>query len=166
MFGISFLAPVVTFFASIAAKSVPWKWIGIGLAALAIVGIIGAAALHIKHTQDDLISTQKELAVQKLATDLAKLRANQIQDQHNKQVLRAEQLEVVRKNLSEEVAGLRNEIANMDLEVDIESDKPKIAVSRLNARHSDINRMLERASRNIRGSAGADGVQAGPPAGH
>jgi hypothetical protein len=160
---LALFAPVAAFFAS---KTVPWKWIGVGLAALAIVGAIGTAGLLVKNTRDELVKSQKELAIQTIAADLANQRAGQIQDQHNEQVVRAETLEGARKDLSEEVAGLRNEIANMDLEVDIESDKPDVAVTRLNARHSSLNRMLESASRNIRGSAGADGVQAGPSAGH
>jgi hypothetical protein len=142
------------------------KWVSIGALALIITCSIGGGYLYLDNMQTALVESQKALAVQTLAAQLANQRASQIQDQHNEQVVRAETLETQRKDLSEEVTGLRGQIAEMDLEADIESDKPEIAISRLNGRHGDLNRMLERASRNLRGSAGADGVQAGPSARH
>jgi septal ring factor EnvC (AmiA/AmiB activator) len=163
MLGMSFLAPVAAYFAG---KVVPWKWIGIGLAVLAIVGSIGGVVYSVDQLQTKYADSQKALAEQTLATNLANQRAGQIQDQHNEQVRRADALETSRKDLTEDVSKLRAEIDAMDLEQDIESDQPDTAATHLNAGHADLNRMLERASRNLRGRAPVDGTQAGTPGGH
>lgn len=155
MFGIAFLAPVAAFFAG---KIVPWKWIGVGLAVLAILGSIGGGVFYVNNLQAKYTESQKELAIQTLATDLANQRAGQIQSQHDEQVVRVDELEKSRSALSEDVSKLRAEMSALDLEVDIDSDKPEAAdaaIARLNAAHVDLNGLLDRASRNLRGRAPA-----------
>ncbi len=152
---LALFAPITAFFAG---KVLPWKLIGIGLAVLAIVGTIGGGVWYVDNLQDKYAESQKELAVQTLATDLANQRAASIQGQHDEQVVRVGELESARKELNEDVSKLRGEIADMNLEEDIESDKPETAdaaIGRLNAAHRDLNGLLQRASRNLRGRAPA-----------
>ncbi len=131
----------------------PWKLIGVGLAVLAIVGTIGGGVLYVNNLQNKYVESQQELATQKIATEIAEHRAEQVTIQHEFQVARVGVLESVRKELTENISVLRAEIADLNLEEDIESATPDRAIDRLNAAHRDLNGLLERASKNLSGRA-------------
>lgn len=141
-----------------AAKALPWKWIGVGLAALAIALTAGGIYLHIESLQNKLTKTASQLAEQRVLTEAEKARATAIEAQHDVQIERINTLEGQRSAISTEVLALRQQIQDLDIEQDIagdDEDKAKAAIGRLNSRSADLNRLLERAS-------GAGEVRTGP----
>jgi septal ring factor EnvC (AmiA/AmiB activator) len=140
------LATISGFFLS---KSIPWKWIGIGLAALAVVSAIAGGYLYVDHLTSSLAETRAELATETRKAAEADARANAIKAQHDVQIERINKLEDERSTIAQEVLGLRATIQDLDIEEDLasdEEDKANAALGRLNARNLELNRLLDTAS--------------------
>lgn len=152
------MGAIATWFA---AKSIPWKWIGIGLVVIAILASITGGYLYVSHLQNNLVEANAKLASEQVLRQEANARADAIKVQHDSQVIRINALETQRSAIASEVMTLRNTIQNMDIEEDIESDnaeKADAAVASFNAHNRQLNRLLERAS-------GGDQVRSGSGAG-
>jgi hypothetical protein len=132
-----------------ASKAIPWKWIGILVAILILVGVGAGIYLHVDGLKKDLIATNQKLATEELLKKEAEARADDIMTQHSLQVERIETLEDQRRRIAGEVMTLRKTIQDLDIEGDLESDnaeKADGAIARLNARNVQLNRLLEHAS--------------------
>jgi len=161
------MGSIVAFFVS---KEVPWKWIGVFLAVLGLCGVIFAGYLHVENMQKDLEQAKSDLAQERVLKEEAKARSAAILAEHDVQIERINDLEDQRSKIAVEVMGLRNTLANLDIEGDIESDnadKANAAVGRLNARNAELNRMLNSASGSgsVRTGQGAGGKASSPSSG-
>jgi chromosome segregation ATPase len=135
--------------AGLAKVDVPWKWIGIALAALAIALTVGAGYLHIENLKSDLVTKAEQLSEEKQARQLAEATTNALKAEHDVQIARISDLEHQRYDIAVEVTSLRSELAHLDLEQDLESDdeqKSDAAIERLNAAHARLDELLRSAS--------------------
>ncbi len=140
------IATITGFFAK---KLVPWKLIGVGLAALAILATVSGGFLYINNLQNNLVESQRELATQRLKTEFEKARAAAIVFDHDTQVERLQKLEGQKMDIENEAAALRKTIEDINLEEDLNSEdhvKADAAIARLNARNTELNRMQSHES--------------------
>lgn len=154
----------------LAAKELPWKWIGIGLAALAIFATIAFGYMHVEGLKDDLVETRAKLATEQRRSAEAIARADGIKVEHEKQTARLQALESQRSAIAVEVLQLRKTIDEIDLQQDLEGDdetKADAAIDRLNARNRELTRLLEQTSGagelRPRKDPGSEASQAGTP---
>lgn len=133
-----------------AAKSIPWKWIGVGLVVLVVAGALFFGYRHVENLKNDLVEAKIELTTERHLKEQAQALAAQMRAEHNQQVARIQSLEQARSANEKQTSELRALIDEMTLELDMTNDPDK-AVRDLNARHRELNRLLERAS-----GAGAD----------
>lgn len=149
------------------AGGISWKWIGVGLMTIAMIGVVLTGALHIKRLTDDLEQKTADLATETRKAAEADARADAIKAEHDVQIERINALEDQRTKIANEVVGLRTTIQNLDIEEDLASDdeaKADAAVDRLRARNRELNGMLNHASggqAEVRSGPGA-GSKAGP----
>jgi chromosome segregation ATPase len=146
----------------LSALEISWKWIGVGLAVIGLLCVIGFGYLHVENLKSDLLEKTEQLAVANRKAEEAHARADAVKKEHDDQVARIETLEHQRTEIAVEVTKLRTELAKLDLEQDLESDdeqKADAAIGRLNAAHARVNGLLRAAS------GAKDGVRSGQAAG-
>lgn len=131
-----------------AAKTIPWKWIGVFAGILILTLIVLFGYLHVEGLKNDLVEARTALAQEALLRKAEQARGDAIQAEHGAQVARIETLEATRSAIAGEVLALRAQIDELN-EKDIESDdasKADAAVGDLNRRNRAVNRLLEDAS--------------------
>jgi hypothetical protein len=142
-------------------KEIPWKWILVALLVLA-VGLVGLFGyMHVENLKSDLLAKTEQVAKEQAAREVAEATTAAIKKEHADQVERIQALEKQRTDIAIEVTKLRTDLANLDLEQDMESDdeqKADAAIGRLNAAHARLNGLL-------RGASGADEDRVGKAAG-
>jgi predicted outer membrane lipoprotein len=130
-------------------KDIPWKWIIGALVAGAIGLTVFLAYAHVENLKKDLVVKTEQLAKETAARQLAEATTNAIKLEHDFQVARISDLESQRYDIAIEVTKLRTDLANLDLEQDLESDneqKADAAIGRLNAAHARVDQLLREAS--------------------
>jgi chromosome segregation ATPase len=132
-----------------ALKDIPWKWIGIALLLLAVGLTIFLGYRHVENLKADLVTTTAQLSKERIARQLAEATTNAIRAEHDFQVARINDLEQQRYDIAVEVTKLRTDIAELNLEQDLDQDnedKADAAVGRLNAAHARLDQLLRDAS--------------------
>jgi septal ring factor EnvC (AmiA/AmiB activator) len=140
-----------------ALKDIPWKWIGVALLVLAVGLTITFGYLHVENLRKELETKTAQLAAEHQKLELAEATTRAIRLEHDNQVERIQTLEKQRTDIAIEVTKLRTDLANLDLEQDMESDdeqKADAAIARLNAAHARLNGLL-------RGASGPDQLHSG-----
>lgn len=130
-------------------KDIPWTWIAGGLVALAIGLTIFLGYQHVQDLKSDLVTATSQLANERAARQLAEATKNAVIAEHDLQIERINSLEQQRYDIAVEVTQLRTDIAQLNLEQDLEQDneeKADAAIGRLNAAHARLDRMLRDAS--------------------
>ncbi|MCK1543446.1 hypothetical protein IVB12_16130 [Bradyrhizobium sp. 179] len=132
-----------------ALKDIPWKWIAIALLLLAVGLTIFLGYRHVENLKTDLVTVTQQLSKERAARQLAEATTNAIRAEHDFQVARINDLEQQRYDIAVEVTKLRTDIAELNLEQDLEQDneeKADAAVGRLNAAHARLDQLLRDAS--------------------
>lgn len=134
-------------------KSINWKAVLIGLAALYIAGVVIAGYLYVSGLQQKALRLQSELAtaqgqlnMARFERNIAEARAKNLADAAAEQSARLIEFQTIRNAAEDELQRLRSALTRFDLEKEI-SDDAQAARDRLNARTRELNRLLEGNSR-------------------
>lgn len=147
LYGLSYLKWGAKILGWISGRTIPWRWIVIGLAAFAITAVVFAAHSFVDGMRRDLAQKTADLAIEKMERDLAVAREQYVTNVHNEMVLKMRDLEAARSEIAAEASLLRNQLSTLEEEMKREPEK---AASALANRSRALNRMLERRSQGHR----------------
>jgi Skp family chaperone for outer membrane proteins len=125
---------------------ISWKAILTALMALAIFMFVNAAWNWVEGMQNEVKTLQGALTVAVIEKDTALARSEALSEAQANLARRTEELNEERQRAQEELQRTRETLSAIDLEKEINNDAA-LALSRLNARTRELNRMLERSSR-------------------
>jgi len=148
--------------AAFLSKMIPRQWLMTGLVIVIASLMVLAGISYVNNLRNDLEFAVQQLVAQKIVTTIQSATIENFQRQAADVARRMRALEISRNQANSEIQRMSEALNALDLEEEITRD-PDTAARSLRARNSELNRMLERATR-APGLHGAGAAGADPPA--
>lgn len=132
------------------ARSIPWRLVGIGLAALAVVAAVYGAYLYVGHLNNTIADLRVQLSQETAGRIAAEKALEQLRLSIGKSQVKLDELQAANQKSQDDWAAtlkliddLNDCLAPSNTTEPSSSKSTQDAVDRLNRTNADVNRMLE-----------------------